>query len=78
MSNKHLNWVALFYMFWLGPMVIGFLSVFLKIVNVIDVYWWVAVTPIIFSYAFFAIVVFYVAFIHKKLTRIVKKYFFLL
>lgn len=72
-QNKKIDWISIFNFLWLCPMGIGLITLFLKLVGVLPYSWLIASSPLIFSYAFFACVMFYLAFFAQKFEKYFKK-----
>ena len=72
-KKREFNWVGVFQGVWLIPMVVGIVTTILKLCGAIQISWLLAVSPIIFSYVFFAAVLLYVAFFQEKIEKIFKK-----
>lgn len=72
-KKREINWIALFHLFWLGPLAIGVGTLFLKLIGFLDISWLLASSPIIFSYSFFALIIIYVAFFQERIEKFFKK-----
>lgn len=72
-KKKEVNWVGIFQAVWLIPLVVGIITTLLKLFGCIHTSWLIATSPIIFSYAFFAIIMIYVAFLQERIEKIFKK-----
>lgn len=67
--KKH--WIAIFYVLWVVPLMIGGIAIILKLLNVLNFSWLLILSPILFSYAVFFVAMMYVCF-KEKVKRIFK------
>ena len=72
-KKKEINWVGIFQTVWLIPLAVGIVTTLLKLFGCLNISWLIAVSPIIFSYSFFALIMVYVAFLQEKIKKIFKK-----
>ena len=71
-SNK-IDWIMLFHITWIGLLLFGIFTTFLKICGIIHTTWFITTLPIWTSYAFFAIVLFAILIV-DKVNNLFKKF----